>query len=113
MKIDTQSNRLQRYLPTLREAKWWILAGIVWAILSVPVIIHSGVREAIYMVLGNLMKYLVAVLPILWALFFVHLVGPLFSQSREALVLALFLSTILGGLAGYILRTIVKAIFRR
>lgn len=98
---------------TLREARWWILAGIAWAILSPPIWLYPPAREAILIAIGSAMTYLLALLPIVWGALIFYLVYPDVLQSPSGIAPSLFLGTILGALAGYILRVIFKAITGR
>jgi len=108
MKQNKQHFNIWKYLPTWKEAKWWIIAVMIWAILSSPIILYPPLRESILISMGSSMTFIIALLPIVWALLLLSIVWPFASQSQEALIPCLFLGVILGGLAGYLLRTIFK-----
>lgn len=113
MKQNKQHFNIWNYLPTLREAEWWITAGVIWAIISPSIILIEPLREGIHNVMGYSMKYLGPVLPIGWAILLLSIVWPFAGQSSAALVPSLFLGVILGGLAGYLLRFVFKLTTKR
>lgn len=98
---------------TLREARWWVLAGVAWAILSSPILFYPPVREVVYGTIGAAIEYLFILLPIVWTILILSVVYPDALQSPSAIAPSLLLSAFLGGLAGYILRIIFKAITGR
>ncbi|HZD59224.1 MAG TPA: hypothetical protein VE439_02065 [Anaerolineae bacterium] len=101
-------------LPTWREARWWIIVGAAYGPLSLYIILVWPVtREALHNVAPRLVFWLIILSPAGWTLLLLSIVWPGSPGRSEALVPALFLSAALGGLAGYVLRAILKAVIRR
>lgn len=95
-------------IQSLKDAKWWIIGGVVWAIISWPMIFIGSIRESIYLSIGQGIALLIIIIPALWGLFLLSMVWRDAPQSSEALIPTITLGVILGGLAGYLLYRIVK-----
>ena len=78
--------------------KTFILVGALWGILSSPIMLSDVIREAVYQKLGQGIVLLFLLSPVAWTAFF-----------TDERVVAIILSPILGGLAGFLLYTLIKA----
>lgn len=105
----------RRYLLSLREAKWWILGGIAWAIISFLVFLTPQLR--ISRLLKDSLWYdiLVHFVPTAWAakiLIFTSKSTKPYEDTLEFVPL-IILGVLLGALAGYFIKVAVKILSRR
>ncbi|MBC7347103.1 MAG: hypothetical protein H5U00_06545 [Clostridia bacterium] len=93
---------------SVRGAGWWVLAGAAYGLASFLPLTYELIREEMWSGLQAfggpvLVAGIAALLPAVWALF---LTAPL-AQTGGLLYLAVPLAAVLGGAAGYLLKTLV------
>lgn len=96
--------------PSFHEARWFILTGSVYGILSFIPILYVPVRETLwswlYRMGGEILVGAVfALLPSAWT---IVLTSP-FPQGSGLLYLAVPVAVVLGGLAGYLVKALLRA----
>lgn len=120
MSQEKQRCQIESYFPTLKEARWWILAGMVWGLLSplaAPVIPFYDISVDVRNILGSALSQFIAIpfilitVPII--VFVLGGTGCLYGINWKELWIFWPLTVLFCGLAGYILRAIVKAVFKK
>jgi len=100
--------RPRRVWPSFREARWFILAGGVYGLLSFIPIMYEPIRETFWSWLQRvggeiLVGAVFALLPSAWTIF---LTSPL-PHTSNLLYIAVPASMVLGGLAAYLLKALL------
>lgn len=107
MEQNKQHFNIWKYLPTWKEAKWWVLIGIAHHSLTMLLLVDERIRNVI---IGGLPRWLEYIAPFSWVQYLLFSVfGPTYPPAGEMFAYGAFL----GGLAGYLLRTIFKLVIRR
>jgi len=109
MEQNKQHFNIWKYLPTWKEAKWWVLIGIAYHSLTMYLFGHGCTQGSIFGVFPR--WWLIYITPILWLY---HLHSSVFGTYPSIARGELFAyGAFLGGLAGYLLRTITKLVIGR
>ncbi|HHW19488.1 MAG TPA: hypothetical protein GXX30_11470 [Firmicutes bacterium] len=104
-----EGRKTRRIWPSFSEARWFILAGSAYGLLSFIPILYEPIRETVWSWLQGvggpvLVGAVFALLPAAWTIL---LTSPL-PHTSDLLYIAVPMSAALGGLAAYLLKALLN-----